>query len=390
MMFLAIALATAAGADKPAWVAVDYRSPEEWGFYCEGSGKTEAEALQAAELECAHKICMLFGVEVDAQTQSKETLKEIAVTSTVIERCPAVRVRGRKDKKKSVSCEESDCHAFLWQTYPKSEYDAEYARLNAPAISKVLEKTIIVIEGSKTFKDPKECREDLVDYAALHGESDAASTRRVEILQKAGKSCAQLDYRDVPLQTEFIKTIWSGTGAREVNASLFLAVRLGKESSVEGSVAALRRAEEEMLRARTKTEELRRFMLDHFDILKTPFADEEGIRSASKLYGLLVQKWPASLAQEIRVCAMRRVSRADTQDREVCFSLTPLSVRAELAQTACWLQARENQHCMQELYRALTEACPDLIDQACFQKASLRVKEATSVTIGFPTTEKGL
>ena len=250
--------------------------------------------------------------------------------------------------------------------------------------NKILEKTIIVIEGGKTFKDPKDCKRHLSDYASQRGELDETSARRVDILARAEKSCAQLDPRDVPLQTELLQKLWMAAQARKSTIAVYLSQRLSKESTVEGRLAALRLAEQAKLGSQGQAEGLRRLMLEHFDALSRPFGDlsQTQGRQAGALT-MLVTRWPSSLAQELKVCAMRRESTADDHDSEVCFSLSHLSLRAQWATALCCLQVPKEQSCTMELMKAAEEACPDRVDRACFQRASALVKEATGAELSW-------
>ena len=91
---------------------------------------------------------MLFGVEISSEFKSVETLKDSSASNTIIEKNPLVRVVGRVEKNKIISCEDEICTTYIRQNYPKPEYDKAYERLNRPIIVKEFARTIVICEGN--------------------------------------------------------------------------------------------------------------------------------------------------------------------------------------------------------------------------------------------------
>src|SRR5688500_8511726 len=61
--------------DAPGWAREGDRQTDAGRiFICEGEGSSEEDSLTAATGICSAKICELCGVEVKAETQTKETL----------------------------------------------------------------------------------------------------------------------------------------------------------------------------------------------------------------------------------------------------------------------------------------------------------------------------
>jgi hypothetical protein len=399
-LLLALAWPAVASEPAPSWFAQDYRSPREWGFYCSGEGKSEELALTAARARCAEKICQLFGVEVESSTQTTETLEKVAVTSTTIEKCPKVRVVGRVEKKKVVSCEESRCTGYVYQLYPKKEYDLEYARLNQPPISQILERTIVVREGSETFRDPAACRKHLQDYSSVRGESGKAMQARVDALEAARKECPQLDYRNTELQEELRTYLITAMQARAVAALMALNRELMSTSKLEGKIEAFLGYEKRQLAAESLRPKLEKRLRDDFDwffardnyvsgenvwvmvngkrVTKNPYLEE--LRTCERHFAL-ARDWPGYFGAEIKVC-VRGLSGG--QD---CQSLDAVTLRARLAGCLCQMASPGNpQECGRVLLQTLGETCPDRLDKDCYARAAAFTKERSGV---LPPTPPG-
>jgi hypothetical protein len=397
---MTLASASAAADDHPGWFAQDYRSPSEWGFYCEGSGKSETEALQSARANCSQKICLLFGVEVDAKTVSSESLKDASVTSTVVERCPSVRVVGRTEKHKSVDCDGGACAGYVYQVYPKTEYDAEYKRLNQPAISKVFEKTIIIREGDETFRDPKACRTLIDSYSNITGDSEKSSNQRVGLLTQATNECKGLDYRDTRLASELTQKIWKPLASRDISTSVTLSRDLANVSTIEDRVRLLLEFERNKLGSGAKLQELRGLVGQYFDSFSThieydskakgfrladgstatqsPYITETHTCMASTR---LVENWPANVTGDVTVCS--------TRDSSNCVKLNSVMLRAQWSACVCRSQAagRESD-CTREFMSALQDACPGTIDRACMKNTDPRMAERLGSPLAWPSASE--
>ena len=387
--------------DHPGWYLKDFKSGTEWGFYCEGDGKSETEALQTAHLQCSQKICELFGIEIEAQTKSEESLKETSISSTVVERCPKIRVIGRVEKKKSVDCEGSACRAYVYQTYPKDEYDREYIRLNQPAISKVLERTIVLREGNTTFQDPKACFALLDSYSKIVGDKDEASTRRIAVLEHDPKSCTNLDYRDTRLQTDIFKRLMISIGTRDLAAQMLLTERLSNATTTETKIQSLLEFERTKLSLKSRSEELKKMITKNFDALSThiktnasgKFVKADGTLSDTSPYlsevkscrasTQLVERWPRDLTQDLSVC--------NVQDPTNCVKFNIVMLRAQWAACVCRQHApgRESD-CTGALMQELGRACPTLLDVECLKKTDPLMIEKIGGPMAWPAAPSDL
>lgn len=388
--------------DKPKWFGQDYKSPQSWGFFCQGEGDTEDKALGSARAQCAAKMCQLFGVEVDYKSTSKETLKDTSLDSVIVERCPKVRVVGRVEKKKNVSCEESKCLAFVEQFYPKTEYDKEFKRLNEPAISKTLERTIIVREGNDTFKDPKACKVVLQEYFEIRGERSVDKSRRIGSLKKAVSECVSLDYRDANLQTELNGYLSRSLMSRTQAAALDLGKALLANNSIEKRLEAFLAFESRSLEAEKNTPKLRALIEKLYDRLyyRDSYLADKGRWSLSdhsmstvnpyieelktcKAQGVLLRNWPGAFSDSLTVCIKRPVNPG-----EDCSTVTKTMVRFGFIGCVCNLgMASASGQCVQVLAQYLDEICPGQVTAECFKSFGRYSAERLKMDIKLPAGE---
>lgn len=386
------------GDSKPTWFTQDYRSPTEWGFFCSGTAKTEEDALKLASAQCANKICQLFGVEVEAQTQATESLKDISVNSTVIEKCPKVRVVGRVQKKKLVSCEDEACTAYVLHIYPKKEYDKEYKRLNEPKISQVLEKTIIVREGKETFRDPGKCRAELKAYGAIRGERSEDSANRILRLEAASKECRQLDYRDFNLQSELRGYLVQSMSSRSISGAMSLNRVLQENTTVETQILAFLEYEKTLHQSEGRAAEFEKLLAQNYDSLfaRDNYSSEEQawilvdgtkekvnpylseLKTCQKI-SRLMSIWPATFTKDMTAC----VRRVNSPGKD-CRTTNILMLRAQLVGCICNVGAPAvAQDCSRVLLQALQENCPREVSSPCLKASLDHVKKMLSVAVNF-------
>jgi len=384
-LLLVVAAATDAFAtEKPKWWSPDYKSKTHWGFFCEASSTNETEALALARANCAVKMCQLFGVEIDSQNSVKETLKDVNVESTVVERCPKVRVVGRSEKRKSVNCDEEDsCLAFVEQLYPIEEYEKEHKRLNSPKIVKEFERTIVIRENDQVFKDPKECKIELQKFSMIRGERVSEATLRIAALEEAQKKCISLDYRDVPLQNELHSYISKSVQTRDISAATMIAKVMMNEASIEKKLLALLSFEKDRLAAEPKIQPLKNWIAKNFDYLtfrysyipeSQEYALSNGVKSKTNPYldelancqkqRELLLKWPKGLASDLPVC----VAKLNAKDGNDCYNFSILMLRASYVSCVCRAGKAENvQACSQVLSQFLDDSCPSEVNDSCMK-----------------------
>jgi hypothetical protein len=366
--------------DRPGWFSKDFKSSEEWGFYCESQGSNESEALQGARAQCSSKICLLFGVEVDYQVVTKEDLKSASVSATTIEKCPNVRVSGRTEKKKSVECTDKQCVAYILQHYPKAEYDKEYRRLNQPKISQVIEKTIVVREGTTTFADPKPCIESVSDYSKVRGEREEDLKRRVSFLTRAQSTCVNLDYRDIPLANKINGLMISAFGSRSASTAVRLNQVLVKAPTYEAKIAQLLQFEKDAIDGAPRIAQLKKFMEDHYDALfgnRGPVEDYLKELNSCRIHGQMLLLWPKNFTSSVVPCRKR-----DGSMENVCFSMELSIARGKYLGCVCHRGAKENpQECVKSLWTFLEESCPDQFTPECMKNFSQRVAEKMKMDI---------
>jgi hypothetical protein len=382
MIFLLLLISGAWADDHPSWFSRDYKSPQEWGFYCEASGKNETEALQAARAQCSSKICLLFGVEVDYQVVSKEDLKSASVNSTTIERCPNVRVSGRIEKKKSVDCTDKECQAFVLQLYPKAEYEKEYQRLNQPNISKTIEKTIVVREGDHTFSDPKPCVDQISTYSKVRGERVEDLTLRIKTLELARERCKNLDYRDIPLANKINGLMIQGFQARNVATATQLNQVLITASTYEEKIEALYQFENSAKSSSDQIPKLKRFLENHYDGLfgnRGPVGDYLKELKSCKIHSQMLLNWPKSFTSSIVPC-----KRRDDSGENACFPMDILMARGKFLSCICNLGAKDMaQECTKSLWGYLGETCPNEFTPECMKSFSRLIAEKMKMDIRF-------
>lgn len=342
--------------EKPSWFKSDYKSALEWGFYCESTGKTETEALASARAQCSGKICLLFGVEVDYKSVSTEDLKNASITTQTIERCPNVRVVGRIEKKKSVECSDENCLAYVYQLYPKSEYDREYERLNRPAVSPSIEKTIVIREGNSTFQDPKRCLAALGKYATVRGETSKNQEERLTALSESATLCKELDYRDTNLAGQFMKEFLRSVSARSMSTQLAMNAILTEHPAILDRIAALQKFETELKNSAVAAPLLIAFITEHYDALfgnRGPVDDYLKELKTCAQTRKLFEMWPRGYTQNLQVCR-----KSTDRPGEVCSSLDYLMMKAKFIGCECnRLAPASSQDCFRLLMTYVDQLC---------------------------------
>lgn len=393
--------------DKPSWFGPDTRDKQGFTFYCESSAAEEGgtkgaekAALALAEAECSRKMCMLFGVEVDYQQTSRETLKDAGVDSVIKESCPKVRIVGRTTKKKNLECDDGNCTAFISQFYPLSEYQSEKKRLDNPPIAKEFEKTIIVREGNETFRDPKECRKALAKYAKATGVVKERRDARIESLAKAAKDCKGIDYRNSELQNELMGLLFANITKRPVSFAQLANQTLMAQPTLTAKIDAL--AELEKGGGAKGAEAAKRVLRAYYDALYYREFPMEGARF--KLPGgrlvdvhpyleemktcdghtAVARKWPKGFTDDITVCLKK-----ESGDGEDCQTTSMIMVRAAFAGCVCNLGNKERAgSCTQTLLTHLNEECPSDLNEACFKEMSKTIAEEMKIHIHSSRSKK--
>jgi len=289
---------------------------------------------------------------------------------------------GRKEKKKVVSCEDELCTAFVEQLYPKREYDLEYARLNKPSIVEEFSQTIVVRENDKTFRDPALCRTALKAYSLVRGERSEDAARRAAALEQAGAECRELDYRDVPLQSELIAYVTTTLALRPSAVAMKIGKLLLQESKIEERLKKLLAIEKALASSEKAGAELKAWIKARYDWLaprdnydgtialyrlsggasaKTdPYLDELATCETSKA---LLLKWPAHFLSDLNVCVpqMRDASAND------CQNFNNVTVRYGYVGCICRAAKHDNVSlCTSSLVGYLDETCPDGVSPECF------------------------
>ncbi len=379
--------------EKPSWFEGDNKNSKGFNFFCEASvddksDKGERTALSAAEAECSRKMCMLFGVEVDYQQTSRENLKEAGIDSVIKESCPKVRIVGRVTRKKSVSCEDGICLAYVSQFYPISEYESEKKRLNNPAIVKELEKTIIIREGNETFKDPKVCRKVMKDFSEAHGVTKQQTDIRRKLLTQAKSDCAGLDYRNSDLQSELTGYIFANVTKRSVSFAQMANQGLMTQPNFLAKLDYLLQLESqdnEVSAAEAK--KILRYNYDGLFYREFPMIGSEGYKmpggqivknhpyleelKTCDIHAEVVKKWPKNFTDDVTICMKR--SGGDGED---CQSTSVIMLRASYAGCVCNLgdPARAS-ICTGQLLSHMNADCPQQMTEQCFRSMSKRITE---------------
>ncbi len=384
-LFIILFLGLSASADKPSWFDKDSKSSEGWSFYCTSDGKSETESEQSARSQCSQKICMLFGVEVTAETKSTETLKDSNVTNTVIEKCPNVKVVGRVEKKKSTECSDGVCQTHVFQFYPKHEYDKEFKRLNQPAIVKEFEKTIVIREGNQTFKDPTKCKAVLKEYASVRGELESAAKNRIEFLTTAQTECAGLDYRNIPLRTELMGYLTSVYAFRSAMMSTIMGQSLMKGGELATLINDYLDLEKRNQQGKKKKSAAEALIKKNYDWLYY----RDNYQSESNEYGWKLQtgeivkespvvvetktcakhakvllEWPENVFDDINVCVPKPSNGED------CQQVSVLLLKYSYIGCVCTAGSKDQAGCTKSLIQFLNDECPQFVTKACFQKLS--------------------
>lgn len=366
--------------DKPKWFQPDSKTASGWEFSCSQSGKTDEESLSGARAQCSQKICMLFGIEVTSEVKSVETLKDSGVTNTVIEKCPNVRVVGRVEKNKLVDCGDDICTAFVRQFYPKEEYDKEFERLNRPVIVKEFEKTIIIREGSKTYKDPKECRQSLKAYTDIRGELEVSQKLRITQLALAEKSCLDIDDRDISLQTELRGYLTGALSTRPTSYATYLTRAIAKNGALDQIIKRFKTIEMENLEADALKPKIKKIVESNYDflffrdsyipgqgfillsgkiVIENPNVTEQ--KNCQKHFETLLH-WPQTFHSEINVCV------PTVSGQKICNIASEFRIRMSYLNCICTIGSKSPAQCIQNLNQFIVDNCENHSDKTCFQK----------------------
>lgn len=393
VIFLLGANTSLAGA--PSWFDRDTKAKDGWTFYCQGEGKDETESLGLAQGDCSRKMCLLFGVEVQYNATSNETLKDANFQATVKESCPQVRIVGRVDRKKNVDCEDGKCTAFLSQFYPMSEYLEEKKRLNNPPVNPAFEKTVIVREGNETFKDPKECRAAMGRWKSPALENP--HKQRLEILEQAIKACAGIDYRNVDLNAELTGLMMAGITSRGATYVSVVTTQLGPLPNWVEKLKFLKTLETlNTDSARHKAEKLVfdgfdfLFARNNFDSSSFKYKRANGTLSETNPYldetkncqvrSRIVRGWPKGFFDDVTVC----LPEVSGEPRE-CQTTSILLIRGAFAGCLCQNGAPEKQDaCLPVVLEHMNTECPLEMPEACFRSMSKMITEKMKFTIHDP------
>ena len=381
-------------AEKPSWFDKDAKASDGWSFYCTSDGKSETESEQAARSQCSQKICMLFGVEVTAETKSTETLKDSNVTNTVIEKCPNVKVVGRIEKKKSTDCSDGVCQTHVLHFYPKNEYDKEFKRLNQPSIVKEFEKTIVIREGNQTFKDPGKCKTDLKEYSSIRGELESAGKNRIEFLTAAQTDCAELDYRNIPLRTELNGYLTSTFTFRSAMISTIMGQSLIKGGELTTLINDFLDIEKRNQLGKKKKSAAEALIKKNYDWLYY----RDNYQSESTVYGWKLQtgeivkespvvsesktctkhakvllEWPDNVFDDINVCVPKPSTGED------CQQVSELLLKYSYISCVCTSGSKDQAGCTKSLIQFLNDECPQFVTKICFQKLTKFAAEAMNL-----------
>ncbi len=166
----------------PNWAGKsDSSSSDGHSFICEGEGKTEEDALAAAQGICNDKICKVCGVEVESVTTTSETLKGIDLQRRVVERCRRVRKSETQLKRKSADCEDDKCSAWIEVFYSNAD-----ERNECPAYTQ------------ESFADPALCEQDIDGFRNVQGCTADSFRERTHDLDQALIHCEKIDVRITP------------------------------------------------------------------------------------------------------------------------------------------------------------------------------------------------
>ncbi|MGZ3690761.1 MAG: hypothetical protein ACXVAX_04620 [Pseudobdellovibrio sp.] len=381
--------------EKPSWFETDNKTKAGFNFFCEGTiedkpDKGEKAALALAESDCARKMCMLFGVEVDYKQTTKETLKDAGIETVIQESCPKVRIVGRTTKKKNIECEDGNCHAYISQFYPVEEYESEKKRLNNPPIAKDLEKTIIIREGNETFKDPKACRALMKDYSKLLGVTQDQIDQRKKILTQAKTDCAGLDYRNTELQSELMGYLVANFTKRSTSFALAANEGIMTQPNFLAKLDFLNQLENE--NNNDKLAEAKSILRYSYDALfYRDFAYDSSGGGGFKLPGGqivkthpylaelktcdvhadVIKKWPKNFTDDVSICLKR--NGADGED---CQTTSLVMLRGAYAGCVCNLgDPGRASLCARELLTHMNTECPGEMTEKCFQDMSKKITE---------------
>lgn len=162
-------------------------------FVCSGTAKDDKTARAVARARCNEKLCRLFGVQITAKSTVTETLEGVQAQSEVSEQCASVRAVGRVTRYQGGECGPQGCVQWLMQTYPRSAYEEEKARLDKPTI---IRQQVVIQEGSKHYRDPAACESSLRAFNGLQGYRVEAFIQRKQHLEQAMRVCQGIDGRE--------------------------------------------------------------------------------------------------------------------------------------------------------------------------------------------------
>lgn len=182
------------GVVPPAWArAGDRVTDVGFEFVCSGMAKDDKTARAVAQARCNEKLCRLFGVQITSKSTVTETLDGVQAQSEVSEQCASVRAVGRVTRYQGGECGPQGCVQWLMQTYPRSAYEEEKARLDKPT---VIQQQVVIQEGSKHYRDPAACETSLRAFNSLEGYQVAAFVQRKQHLEQAMRVCQGIDGRE--------------------------------------------------------------------------------------------------------------------------------------------------------------------------------------------------
>jgi hypothetical protein len=180
--------------DAPSWARNgDAKTDEGSLFVCEGGGPDEAQALDAARALCSAKICALCGVEVQATTETHETLQKVDVERKVVETCRRVRKSEDDVRYRQAGCGPQGCTAWL-QVFFGSEAEARECRAYA--------------DGN--YADSAQCETLIAQFRTTPGLTAESFRIRANLLAQAIVACAEIDVRPTPKLMALDEILWQG------------------------------------------------------------------------------------------------------------------------------------------------------------------------------------
>jgi hypothetical protein len=284
------------------------------------------------------------------------------------------------EKKKLVDCGEKECVSFVHHFYPKAEYQKEYERLNRPAMVKEFEKTIIIREGNKTFKDPKICREKLKEYLDIRGENEKSFSFRKTSLASALKECDSLDDRDVTLQSELRGYLTKGLVHRPHAFASRVSLHFMVGGELTGMIKNIQQIEIEFFEGSKYEEAARKIVLLYFDwlyprvsyvgnvgwvLLNGKVEKDDPIETELKTcekHSLVMAKWPDKFFGEVQVCA------PNTTGGEICMPASEILLRYKYLNCLCTKESKRVSECVTNLNQFVIDNCQDRLNAGCMKQ----------------------